>query len=108
MDAPDDFAYAVARSLDRNKGLLKWAVLPFSYDPSRVWKTNGNVPLHPWRCAGYYREVRLHAICTTFEYRRMGNMKCSRFALAQIIAVTCVTGAVMAQSPQGTEWDEQV
>ena len=56
VDAPDDFAYAVARSLDRNKGLLKWAVLPFSYDASRVWKTNGNVPLHPG-AARYYREV---------------------------------------------------
>jgi TRAP-type uncharacterized transport system substrate-binding protein len=56
VDAPEDFAYAVARAMDRNKGLLKWSVLPFSYDAARVWKTNGNVPLHPG-AARYYREV---------------------------------------------------
>ena len=55
-DAPDDFAYAVARAMDRNKGLLKWAVLPFSYESSRVWQVTGNVPLHPG-AARYYREV---------------------------------------------------
>lgn len=54
-DAPDDFAYAVAKAMDKNKGLLKWAVLPFSYDPDTVWKDE-NVPLHPG-AARYYREV---------------------------------------------------
>ena len=44
----------VAKALDVNKTVLKWSIIPFSYEPERVWK-NGNVPLHPG-AARYYRE----------------------------------------------------
>jgi len=53
-DMPDDFAYAVARSLDEHKDVLQWSIMPFSYDPKTVWKA-GDVPLHPG-AEKYYRE----------------------------------------------------
>jgi hypothetical protein len=53
-DMPDDFAYAVARSLDDRKDALQWSIIPFSYDSKTVWKL-GDVPLHPG-AAKYYRE----------------------------------------------------
>jgi TRAP transporter TAXI family solute receptor len=53
-DLPDQFAYDVARGLDEQHGLLKWAVVPFSYDPATV-TDGGGVPLHPG-AERYYRE----------------------------------------------------
>ena len=53
-DLPDQFAYEVAKALDDQHGLLKWAVVPFSYDPATV-ADGGGVPLHPG-AARYYRE----------------------------------------------------
>jgi uncharacterized protein len=53
-DLPDQFAYDVAKALDEQHGLLKWAVVPFSYDPATV-ADGGGVPLHPG-AARYYRE----------------------------------------------------
>ena len=53
-DLPDQFAYDVAKALDEHHGLLKWAVVPFSYDPATV-ADGGRVPLHPG-AARYYRE----------------------------------------------------
>lgn len=53
-DMPDDFAYAVARTLDERRDVFQWSIMPFSYDPKTVWKL-GDVPLHPG-AAKYYRE----------------------------------------------------
>jgi TRAP-type uncharacterized transport system substrate-binding protein len=53
-DLPDQFAYDVAKGLDEQHGLLKWAVVPFSYDPATV-ADGGGVPLHPG-AERYYRE----------------------------------------------------
>jgi TRAP transporter TAXI family solute receptor len=53
-DAPDDFAYAVAKALDEQQDLLQWSHLNFYYDVHKVWKVRG-LPLHPG-AARYYRE----------------------------------------------------
>jgi uncharacterized protein len=53
-DLPASFAYDVAKALDEQHGLLKWAVVPFSYDPATV-ADGGGVPLHPG-AERYYRE----------------------------------------------------
>ncbi len=53
-DLPDQFAYDVAKGLDEQHGLLKWAVVPFSYDAATV-ADGGGVPLHPG-AERYYRE----------------------------------------------------
>lgn len=53
-DLPDEFVRDVAKALDEKRALIKWATLPFSYDPNTVWEGNG-VPLHP-AAAGYYRD----------------------------------------------------
>ncbi len=53
-DLPPEFAYDVAKGLDEQHGLLKWAVVPFSYDPATV-ADGGGVPLHPG-AERYYRE----------------------------------------------------
>jgi len=53
-DAPDDFAYAVAKAMDEQQQLLQWRHLNFSYNIHTVW--NGyEVPLHPG-AARYYQE----------------------------------------------------
>ena len=54
-DAPDSFAYDVAKAMDQHKDMLKWKVLPFSYNQATVAKVP-DVPLHPG-AARYYREV---------------------------------------------------
>lgn len=54
-DAPESFAYDVAKAMDQHKNLLKWKVLPFSYNPATVAKVP-DVPLAPG-AARYYREV---------------------------------------------------
>ena len=56
-DMPNDFAYAVAKALDEHQDLLKYALLPLSYNWRTVWKA-GSVPLHPG-AARYYREAHL-------------------------------------------------
>lgn len=53
-DLPDAFAYDVARALDKGKGLLKWSIIPFSYEPEQVARY-ADLPLHPG-AARYYRE----------------------------------------------------
>jgi len=53
-DIPETFAYAVAKAIDEHRDLLKWANLPFSYDPGTVADGAG-LPLHPG-AARYYRE----------------------------------------------------
>jgi TRAP-type uncharacterized transport system substrate-binding protein len=53
-DAPDNFAYAVAKAMDEQQQLLQWRHLNFSYNVHTVW--NGfEVPLHPG-AARYYKE----------------------------------------------------
>jgi hypothetical protein len=54
-DAPDDFAYAVARAMDERQDLLQWSHVSFSYNVHNVWKAY-EVPLHPG-AARYYRAV---------------------------------------------------
>jgi uncharacterized protein len=54
-DMPDEFAYTVAKALDERQDLLRWALLPFSYNWRTVTKL-GDVPLHPG-AARYYKEV---------------------------------------------------
>jgi hypothetical protein len=53
-DVPETFAYAVAKAIDEHHELLKWANMPFSYDPKTVGDGAG-LPLHPG-AARYYRE----------------------------------------------------
>jgi TRAP-type uncharacterized transport system substrate-binding protein len=53
-DVPETFAYAVAKAVDEHHDLLKWANMPFSYDPNTVGDGAG-LPLHPG-AARYYRE----------------------------------------------------
>jgi TRAP transporter TAXI family solute receptor len=53
-DAPDRFAYDVARAMDEQQQLLQWSHLNFSYNVHTVWKAK-EVPLHPG-AARYYRE----------------------------------------------------
>lgn len=53
-DVPDALAYDLAKALDERQSMLKWGVVPFSYDPKTV--TNGDgIPLHPG-AVKYYRE----------------------------------------------------
>jgi uncharacterized protein len=54
-DAPESFSYDIAKALDQHKDLLKWAVLPFSYNPATVTRVK-DVPLAPG-AARYYKEV---------------------------------------------------
>ena len=53
-DMPDLFVYDVAKAIDEQRALLRWANLPFSYDPMTVADGAG-VPLHP-AAARYYKE----------------------------------------------------
>jgi TRAP-type uncharacterized transport system substrate-binding protein len=54
-DAPDGFSYDIAKALDQHKDLLKWAILPYSYNPATVG-VDKDVPLAPG-AARYYREA---------------------------------------------------
>lgn len=54
-DAPDDFAYDVARAIDQRQDLLQWTNQNFSYNIHNVWKAC-DVPLHPG-AAHYYRAM---------------------------------------------------
>jgi TRAP transporter TAXI family solute receptor len=53
-DAPDDFAYTVAKAMDEHQDLLQWGHLNFSYNVHTVWKAL-DIPLHP-AATRYYRE----------------------------------------------------
>jgi hypothetical protein len=53
-DVPEQFAYDVAKAVDEHHDLLKWGIMPFSYDPVTVADGAG-VPLHPG-AVRYYRE----------------------------------------------------
>jgi TRAP-type uncharacterized transport system substrate-binding protein len=53
-DVPEAFVYDVAKAVDEHRDLLKWAIMPFSYDPKTVADGVG-LPLHPG-AARYYRE----------------------------------------------------
>jgi TRAP-type uncharacterized transport system substrate-binding protein len=54
-DAPESFSYDIAKALDQHKDVLKWYVLPFSYNNATVANVP-DVPLAPG-AARYYREV---------------------------------------------------
>ncbi|MGD1093023.1 MAG: TAXI family TRAP transporter solute-binding subunit [Bryobacteraceae bacterium] len=53
-DAPDDFAYAVARALDEHRKLFQMQLEPWYYDPQTVADSKV-IPLHPGALK-YYRE----------------------------------------------------
>jgi uncharacterized protein len=53
-DAPDDFAYTVAKALDEHQELFRLQAEPWYYDRRLVAKTD-LIPLHPG-AARYYRE----------------------------------------------------
>jgi uncharacterized protein len=53
-DMPDAFGYALAKAIDEHQDLLRWTIVPLSYNPKIVWKAIG-VPLQPG-AARYYRE----------------------------------------------------
>jgi uncharacterized protein len=54
VDMPDQFVYDVAKAIDEQHGMLKWANLPLSFDPVTVADGAG-IALHP-AAARYYRE----------------------------------------------------
>ncbi len=54
-DTPEQAAYDLAKSIDKNHGALKWFIRIYTYDPNTVWHNFG-VPLHPG-AERYYREV---------------------------------------------------
>ena len=53
-DAPDDFAYDVAKAIDEQQDQLQWSNQDFSYNIHNVWKAE-DVPLHPG-AERYYKE----------------------------------------------------
>jgi TRAP transporter TAXI family solute receptor len=53
-DAPDDFAYTVAKALDEHRQLFQYQVEPWYYDPQSVADSKV-VPIHPGAMK-YYRE----------------------------------------------------
>ena len=53
-DAPDDFAYTVARALDEHRQLFQVQLEPWYYDPQTVWVSKV-IPVHPGAMK-YYRE----------------------------------------------------
>jgi hypothetical protein len=53
-DAPDDFAYAVAKALDEHRELFQVQLEPWYYDPQTV-AVSKTIPLHPGAIR-YYRE----------------------------------------------------
>jgi len=54
-DMPEQYAYELARALDRHKDLLKYQFIQMTYNPKTVTQT-GIIPLHPG-AARYYREA---------------------------------------------------
>ena len=53
-DAPDDFAYAVAKALDEHRELFQTQLEPWYYDPETV-AVSKVIPMHPG-AVKYYRE----------------------------------------------------
>jgi hypothetical protein len=53
-DAPDDFAYTVAKALDEHRELFQVQLEPWYYDPQTV-AVSKTIPLHPG-ATRYYRE----------------------------------------------------
>ena len=53
-DAPDDFAYAVAKALDEHRELFQVQLEPWYYDPQTV-AVSKVIPMHPGAMK-YYRE----------------------------------------------------
>jgi TRAP-type uncharacterized transport system substrate-binding protein len=53
-DAPDDFAYTVAKALDEHRQLFQVQLEPWYYDPATVAVSNV-IPMHPGALK-YYRE----------------------------------------------------
>jgi hypothetical protein len=53
-DAPDEFAYAVAKALDEHRLLFQMQLEPWYYDPQTVTDSK-TIPLHPGALK-YYRE----------------------------------------------------
>jgi TRAP-type uncharacterized transport system substrate-binding protein len=53
-DAPDDFAYSVAKALDEHRDLFQVQLEPWYYDPRTVTDSK-TIPLHPGALK-YYRE----------------------------------------------------
>jgi TRAP-type uncharacterized transport system substrate-binding protein len=53
-DAPDDFAYTVAKALDEHRELFQTQLMPLYYDPRTV-AVSKIIPLHPGALK-YYRE----------------------------------------------------
>jgi uncharacterized protein len=53
-DMPDQFAYDLAKAIDKNKALLETGYEHYAYDPAQVWKAYG-VPLARG-AERYYRE----------------------------------------------------
>jgi TRAP-type uncharacterized transport system substrate-binding protein len=54
-EMPDQYAYDLARALDRHKDLLQFMFIQMAYNSKTVTQT-GAIPLHPG-AARYYREV---------------------------------------------------
>ena len=58
-EAPDDFAYAVARALDEHRQLFQVQLEPWYYDPQTV-AASKVIPMHPgamkyYRARGYVK-----------------------------------------------------
>ena len=53
-EAPDNFAYAVAKALDEHRELFQVQLEPWYYDPQSVAASNV-IPMHPG-AMNYYRE----------------------------------------------------
>jgi hypothetical protein len=53
-DAPNDFAYTVAKALDEHRELFQMQLMPLYYDPQTV-AVSKVIPLHPGALK-YYRE----------------------------------------------------
>jgi uncharacterized protein len=53
-DAPDDFAYTVAKALDEHRELFQMQIMPWYYDPKTVGVSKV-IPVHPGALK-YYRE----------------------------------------------------
>jgi TRAP-type uncharacterized transport system substrate-binding protein len=54
-EAPDDFAYTVAKSLDEHQELFRMQAEPWYYDTRLVATTAGGIPMHPGAMK-YYKE----------------------------------------------------
>jgi len=58
-DAPEDFAYAVAKALDEHRGLFQVQLEPWYYDPRTVAVSNV-IPMHPGAMRDYRERGYAH------------------------------------------------